>query len=130
MSKLVLLKSYYIWNNFTYDQSSDLIIIIERDLGMLFSTDLKFNHHIAAAANKANRVVGSFWSKEKQMFMQLFKFLVSGHLKYAKTVWWGAICLMFFGQNVPKPLSEHDTSTDITPVHVVNKPNETSDGCA
>ena len=59
------------------------------------------------------------------MFMQLFKFLVSGHLKYAKTVWWGAICLMFFGQNVPKPLSEHDTSTDITPVHVVNKPNST-----
>jgi hypothetical protein len=63
----------------------------EKDLGVLFSTDLKFSRHIAAAANKGNRVVGairrSFRSMDKQMFMQLYKSLVRGHLEYANTVW-------------------------------------------
>jgi len=63
----------------------------EKDLGVVFSTDLKFSTHVATAANKANRVVGairrSFRYMDKAMFVLLYKALVRGHLEYANTVW-------------------------------------------
>lgn len=63
----------------------------EKDLGVIFTTDLKFSKHIGAAANKANRVVGairrSFRYLDKNMLTQLYKSLIRGHLEYANTVW-------------------------------------------
>ena len=63
----------------------------EKDLGVLFTTDLKFSEHIAMAANKANRVEGairhSFRYMDKIIFLQLYKSLARGHLEYANVVW-------------------------------------------
>ena len=63
----------------------------ENDLGVLFSTVIKFSHHIVAAANKTDRVIGtirrSFRSMDKLIFMQVFKSLVRGHLECVNTVW-------------------------------------------
>jgi hypothetical protein len=63
----------------------------EKDLGVLFTEDLKFSKHIGAAVNKGNRVVGairrSFRYLDKAMLVQLYKSLVRGHLEYANTVW-------------------------------------------
>jgi len=50
------------------------LIVVKKDheenyLGVLFSTVIKFSHHIVAAANKTNRVIGtirrSFQSMDK-----------------------------------------------------------------
>ena len=63
----------------------------EKDLGVLFTEDLKFSKHIGAAVNKSNRVVGairrSFRYLDKAMLVQLYRSLVRGHLEYANTVW-------------------------------------------
>jgi len=63
----------------------------EKDLGVIFTTDLKFSRHIATAANKANRIVGiirrSFRYLDKPMLAQLYKSLIRSHLEYANTVW-------------------------------------------
>ena len=63
----------------------------EKDLGVAFTKDLQFTNHIARAANKGNRVTGaircSFRYMDKDMFSQLYKALIRGHLEYANTVW-------------------------------------------
>ena len=63
----------------------------EKDLGVTFTKDLKFSNHIARAANKGNRVTGAirraFRYMDKDMFSQLYKALIRGHLEYANTVW-------------------------------------------
>ena len=49
----------------------------EKDLGVIFTKDLKFFRHIAMAANKANRVVGSirqaFRYINRTIFTQLYE---------------------------------------------------------
>ena len=63
----------------------------EKDLGVTFTKDLKFSNHIARAANKGNRVTGAirraFRYMDKDMFSQLYKALIRGHLEYTNTVW-------------------------------------------
>ncbi len=63
----------------------------EKDLGVIFTPDLKFTRHVAMAANKANRVVGairrSFRYMDGAMFVQLYKALVRTHMEYAHAVW-------------------------------------------
>jgi len=62
----------------------------EKYLGVMFSRDLKFSTHVAKAANKGNQVIGairrSFRYMEKDMFTQLYKALVRGHLEYVNKV--------------------------------------------
>ena len=64
---------------------------LEKDLGFWVSKDLKWNHHINIAVNKANRVLGmiknSFNYLDETSLKLLFTSLVRPHLEYAATIW-------------------------------------------
>ncbi len=63
----------------------------EKDLGVVFQNNLKFNTHIGQKVNKANRnlglIVKTFTYMDKCMFLTLYKSLVRPHLEYASAVW-------------------------------------------
>ena len=63
----------------------------QQDLGILFTSDLKFGHHVNKIARKANRVIGiikrSFHCIDKIMFRTLYVSLVRPHLEYASEIW-------------------------------------------
>ena len=63
----------------------------QQDLGVLFTSDLKFGHHVNKIARKANRVIGiikrSFHCIDKIMFRTLYIRLVRSHLEYASEIW-------------------------------------------
>ena len=63
----------------------------EKDVGVTFSDNLKFDIHINNIVNKANQMVGiikrSFTYLDKDMFLLLYKALVRPHLKYANVIW-------------------------------------------
>ncbi len=63
----------------------------ERDLGVIFQSDLKFGTHISKCVNKANSILGlvkrSFTFMDKEMFLTLHKSLIRPHLEYATAVW-------------------------------------------
>ena len=64
----------------------------EKDLGV-FNIDekLNFRDHIAKKVNIANRNLGiifrSFTYMDKEMFLNLYKFMVRPHIEYATQVW-------------------------------------------
>lgn len=64
---------------------------IERDLGVIISKDLEWDHHIISATNKANRKLGmikhSFNYLDVTTLKLLYKSMVRPHLEYAATVW-------------------------------------------
>jgi len=73
----------------TYESDYKLESITkEKDLGVIFTTALKFSRNVGMAANKANRVVGairrSFRYMDGQMFVQLYKSMVRVHLNMHK----------------------------------------------
>ena len=59
----------------------------ERDLGVIFSSELKNSAHIATATRKANHALGlikrSFKTREKNTIKKLYTSLVRPHLEYA-----------------------------------------------
>ena len=63
----------------------------EKDLGVHIDDNLKFEKHINAAVNKANRIVGitrkTFDYMDADIFKMLFKSLVRPHLEYGAPVW-------------------------------------------
>ena len=63
----------------------------EKDLGVHIDENLKFEKHINAAVNKANRIVGltrkTFDYMDEEIFKMLFKSLVRPHLEYGAPVW-------------------------------------------
>jgi len=63
----------------------------EKDLGILFTKDLKFSEHTAKAAKKANQMVGmvkrSFKYMDKVSFSQIYKALIRSHLETGNRVW-------------------------------------------
>ena len=63
----------------------------ERDLGILFTPNLKFSQHINQIARKANTVIGiikqSFSCLDKAMFRTLYISLVHPHLEYGSEIW-------------------------------------------
>ena len=67
------------------------ITLQEKDVGVTFTEDLKFDNHINNAVKKANQMVGlirrSFEYLDKDMFLQLYKSIVRPHLEYANVVW-------------------------------------------
>ncbi|MEW8545702.1 MAG: hypothetical protein AB2693_19445 [Candidatus Thiodiazotropha sp.] len=58
----------------------------EKDLGILFSNDLKFSKHVVSCSNKANKIIGiirgTFSYMEKNMFLQPYKTLIRPRLEY------------------------------------------------
>ena len=63
----------------------------EKDLGVLFDSELKFSMHISEKVKKANRNLGlickTFTYMDRSMFLSLYKALVRPHLEYASPVW-------------------------------------------
>lgn len=63
----------------------------EKDLGVTFCDNLKFDKHIWNCVDKANRILGivkrSFTYLDCDMFLQLFKTLIRPHLEYSTVVW-------------------------------------------
>lgn len=63
----------------------------EKDLGIIFQSNLKFNEHINVAANKANQIVGlikrSFTYLDNSTFLTLYKSLIRSHVDYGNSVW-------------------------------------------
>ena len=64
---------------------------VEKDLGVHIDNDLSFNHHIAQASSKANRILGvirrSFKFLTSETFLLLYKGLVRPLLEYGHSVW-------------------------------------------
>ena len=63
----------------------------ERDVGVTFSSDLKFDEHISNIVGKANSLTGllkrSFAYLDKSMFNKLFKGIIRPQLEYANVIW-------------------------------------------
>ena len=81
---------------FDYYMDNDMSIKLkevssEKDVGVTFSDNLKFDIHINNIVNKANQMVGiikrSFTYLDKDMFLLLYKALVRPHLEYANVIW-------------------------------------------
>ena len=64
---------------------------LEKDVGVHFSTDLKFDAHIDYIVKKANQLVGiikrSFSHLDKENFVNLYKTIIRPHLEYANVIW-------------------------------------------
>ena len=63
----------------------------EKDLGVLFSSTLKFNHHVNKIVHKANRLLGlikgTFKFLDPQMLHNLYTALIRPHLDYECVIW-------------------------------------------
>ena len=66
----------------------------ERDLGVLITCDARFNEHIYAQVNKANKMLGFIrrsLSSRSDQFLRTFRSLcvalVRSHLEYASEIW-------------------------------------------
>ena len=64
---------------------------LEKNVGVTFSKDLKFNEHINNVVSKANQITGivkrSFEYLDNEMFLKLYKSIIRPHLEYANVVW-------------------------------------------
>ena len=69
------------------DGLHQLIRVKEKNLGVLFSSTLKFSHHVKEIVHKANRLLGLikriFKLLEPQMLHNLYTALIRPHLDYA-----------------------------------------------
>ena len=97
---------HYGKNNVTTDYFMDKdknhklkVINSEKDVGVTFSSNLKFEEHINNIINKSNKFIGlikkAFCHLDRDMFLQLYKSLVRSHLEYANVIWHSR----FKGQN-------------------------------
>ena len=63
----------------------------EKDLGITFDTNMKFDIHISNIVKKANQMLGvikrTFTFKSKSIFLKLYKALVRSHLEYGNVIW-------------------------------------------
>ena len=63
----------------------------EKDLGVIFSTNFKFDQHISMIAKKANRQLGIikkvFGKRKLDTIIPLYKTFVRPHLEYNSTIW-------------------------------------------
>jgi ribonuclease P/MRP protein subunit RPP40 len=63
----------------------------EKDLGVVFSNDLKFHTQCLIAAKKANKILGLIFrtikNRSKKIMLNLYKALVRPQLDYCLSVW-------------------------------------------
>ena len=66
-------------------------VFSEKDLGVIFDSDLSFEEHIFNQVKKANPMVGlikrSFFHLTPDLFRQLYITFVRPHLEYAQVIW-------------------------------------------
>ena len=74
-----------------YNKVNIKVVDHEKDLGVIFQENLKFDLHISFVVNKANRILGlikrSFVFMDKSTFLCLYKSLVRSHLDYGDLIW-------------------------------------------
>ena len=65
--------------------------VVEKDLGVLITQDLKFSRQSASAAHKANSMFGvlknTFVSRDVEIWKRLYTSLIRPHLEFAVPVW-------------------------------------------
>ena len=65
--------------------------VTERDLGVIFSTNLKWNNQVIAAANRANQMLGrikkSFVHFDCKLLRSLYLTFIRPFLEFAVPVW-------------------------------------------
>ncbi len=80
--------TYYIDKNHTTELKTTTS---EKDVGVTFSPDLKFDLHISNIVKKANKMTGlikrSFTYLDKSTFLKLYKTMIRPSLEYANTIW-------------------------------------------
>ena len=63
----------------------------EKDLGVTFDNEMKFDKHIGNSVNKANKMLGlikrSFTDIDNETFLKLYKAMVRPHLEYGNIIW-------------------------------------------
>ena len=68
----------------------------ERDLGIIFQDDLKFNKHISTKVQKANSMLGliirSFDYLDKNSYIRLYKAMIRPQLEYGNAAWHPYLC--------------------------------------
>lgn len=78
-------------HNFTIGGSPLPVVSQCTDLGLIRSSDFKYNAHISATVNKANRAMGmllrTFSSRKQPFLLKLFKTYIRPILEYAAPVW-------------------------------------------
>lgn len=64
----------------------------EKDLGIIFQDNLKFDQHISNAVGRANRILGlikrSFIYMNSDLFLKLYKTLVRPIIDYGNVIWY------------------------------------------
>ena len=64
----------------------------EKDLGVIFDSNLSFDPHIQKAISKSNQMIGlirrSFSFMDKNMFLKLYKALIRPHIEYGNVIWY------------------------------------------
>ena len=67
------------------------IVDTEKDLGIIFASDMSFDEHISTIVKKANSMAGmirrTFVHLDINMFKTLFSSMVRPHLEYGAPVW-------------------------------------------
>ena len=80
-------------DNHSYKMNSKTLKVVneERDLGIIFQDDLKFNKHISTKVQKANSMLGliirSFDYLDKNSYIRLYKAMIRPQLEYGNAVW-------------------------------------------
>ena len=76
---------------YTMDGSPITQVDLQRDLGVLISSDLKWDHQVDECYKRANKVLGmisrNFVYKSRDIILPLYKALVRPHLEYAVQFW-------------------------------------------
>ena len=78
---------------FVDKETSDCLSVVEseKDLGVIFDTNLHFDEHVYASVNKANRMIGiiyrSFSCMNITMFLSLYKTIIRPILEYGNCIW-------------------------------------------
>ena len=82
---------YFLHNNLTNMHDSLMESDLEKDLGIFFSSNLKWKKQVTSAAAKANRILGmlkrTFTYINPMTFKTLYTAYVPPHLEHAVSVW-------------------------------------------
>ena len=66
-------------------------VSLQRDLGILISSDLRWDHQVNESCQKASKVLGmiaqKFMYKTRNIILPLYKTLIRPHLKYGVQFW-------------------------------------------
>ena len=74
-------------NKFSYEMNGKVLdmVLVEKDFGIMISSDVKSSQQCVIPCNKANRRTISY--KEQWMMVNLYKSLVRPHLEQRVSVW-------------------------------------------